>query len=59
MKAKDLGNICLILSPLMYHFLNMCNAYNIINFVALPMMEGGPHVSIICLMDYHNIVVPP
>ena len=38
---------------------NLCNACNIINWVALPLMEGSPHVSIICMIDLHDIVVPP
>ena len=40
-------------------FFNMCNACNIINLVALPLMEGSPRVSIICLIDLYDIVVPP
>ena len=61
MNVKDLGNICLILSPLMHHFLiyamhAMLSSYNL---VTLPLIEGGPHVSIAYLTDLHDIVVPP
>ena len=38
---------------------NLYNTCNIINLVALPLMEGSLHVSIIYLIDFHDIVIPP
>ena len=29
------------------------------NLVVVPLMKGSPHVSIICLIDFHDIVVTP
>ena len=29
------------------------------NLVTLPLIKGGPHVSIAYLTDFHDIVVPP
>ena len=40
-------------------FFNSCNVCNIINLVALPLMEGSPHVYIIFLIDLYDIVIPP
>ena len=40
-------------------FFNSCNACNIINLVALPLIEGSPHVYIIFLIDLYDIVIPP
>ena len=42
--------------PLIYAMHATLSSYNL---VALPLMEGGPHVSIICLIDFHDIIVPP
>ena len=58
MKVKDLANMLNSIT-LNISFFNLCNACNIINLVTLPLMEGSLHVSIIFLIDLHDIVVPP
>lgn len=49
-----------MLNSITVAFFNTCNVCNIVNFVALPLMEGNMHVFIICLIDsmilsYHHI----
>ena len=58
MFKKKLGDICLILSPLMRHSLICAMHTTLYKLVTLPLMDGSPHVSIICLINLHDIVVP-
>ena len=47
MKVKDFGDICLILSPLMYHSL-ICAMHATLssnNIVGSPLIEENPHDS--------------
>ena len=58
-ECKRLGQYMFDSITLDVSYFNKCNTCNIINLVALPLMEGSLHVSIICLIDFHDIVVPP
>ena len=58
-ESKRLGRYMLNSITLNVSFFNLCNVCNIINLVALPLKEGSPYVSIIYLIDFQNIVVPP
>ena len=59
MNVKELGQYMIILSPVMLSSLIYAMHTTLYNLVALPLMKGSPHVSIIFLIDLHNIVVPP
>ena len=59
MNVKELGQYMIILSPLVLSSLICAMHTTLYNLVTLPLMEGSPHVSIIFLIDLHNIVVPP
>ena len=59
MNVKELGQYMIILSPLMLSSLTYAMHTTLYNLVALPLMESSSHVSIIFLIDLHNIVVPP
>ena len=58
---KNLGDICLILSPLMHLSLiyEMHVTLSSYNLVTLPLMKGSSHVSIVCLTNLYDIVIPP
>ena len=58
-ESKRLGRYMLNSITLNVSFFNLCNVCNVINLVALPLKEGSPYVSIIYLIDFQNIVVPP
>ena len=59
MNVKELGQYMIILSPVMLSSLIYAMHTTLYNLVALPLMEGSPHVSIICLIDIHDNVVQP